>query len=153
MKNSSRIPAVCCFAFALLLGACDFIHPVCDCGTEPVLQGSMLVECGPAGGTVLAIRFDLDSTVTGNARKYRLYPIFMDMDTIKAGSKFKDTLQVCENSVCRSHAVRISIDGADSSFLHGDFQITDITHDSSAYIAAGRMKLKKEPTPPAFPCI
>jgi hypothetical protein len=153
MKNSSRILAVCYFALALLLGACEFPQPVCDCVPERALPGSVLVECGPAGGTVLAIRFDLDSTVTGNDRKYRLYPIFMDMDTIKGGSKFKDTVQICENSVCRSHALRISIDKADSSFLVGDFQITDITHDSSAFIAAGRIKLKKEPAPPAFPCI
>src|SRR5690606_31144883 len=133
-------------ALVLLSGCQENSVAECqDCPIVPSWFGSISEDCGWAGGVALFIRFDSDSAVSDSSRKYQLHPQDMILDSVKFGTVFTDTLQVCANTECEEHAVSIRVVdtsfGSDQAIL-GELEIGKENTDD---IRRGYLVLEKFP--------
>lgn len=122
------------FAACVSLSGCqeNVISECQDCLIAPSWFGSISEDCGWVGGTALFIRFDPDSATPDSSRKFQLHPIDMVLDSVKVGTVFADTLQVCNNAECEDKTVAIRIldlaFGSNQSFL-GELEIGEENSD------------------------
>jgi hypothetical protein len=86
---------------------CKDFYPVEVCANKWWV-GTVSEQCDSTGGVVLKIRFDPRS-VPDSIKKYQFKPIVMSLDSVRQQQIFRDTLTVCENSVCHDEEASIEI--------------------------------------------
>lgn len=146
-RTESKAAILSAITALVLLSGCQetSIAECQDCPIVPSWFGSISEDCGWVGGAALFIRFDSDSAASDSSRKYQLHPKDMVLDSVKVGTVFTDTLQVCANTECEEHVVSIRV--LDTSFgsnqsLLGELEIGKENTDD---ISRGYLVLDKFP--------